>query len=98
MTEANDEMTTTPTPSSTDDLPEPDTAVSDPAGVSDGAREAQGDQSDNLSGVPETEQAESDSPASRIRQLEQEKSDLEQKLTRESEQATDYMNRYQRLQ
>src|SRR5215469_9440979 len=46
----------------------------------------------------ETEQAGSDSLASRIRQLEQEKSELEQKLIRESEQATDYMNRYQRLQ
>jgi len=46
----------------------------------------------------EAERAGSDSLASQIRQLEQEKSELEQKLIRESEQATDYMNRYQRLQ
>jgi molecular chaperone GrpE len=57
---------------------------------------------DDLSGGPDAEQAERDSAAdlaaSRIRQLEEEKSELEQKLIRESEQATDYMNRYQRLQ
>jgi molecular chaperone GrpE len=48
--------------------------------------------------APEAERAGSDSLASQIRQLEQEKSELEQKLIRESEQATDYMNRHQRLQ
>jgi molecular chaperone GrpE len=103
MTEANDEMTTTTTSSTTDELAESDTMVSDPAGASEGVQEEPVEQSDNPSGTAETEQAESDSAesglaASRIRQLEQEKSELEQKLIRESEQAMDYMNRYQRLQ
>jgi molecular chaperone GrpE len=93
MTEANDEITATTTSSSTDDPAVSDTMMSDSAGASNGVQEEQGEQSDSLSG-----QAESDSAASRIRQLEQEKSELEQKLIRESEQATDYMNRYQRLQ
>jgi molecular chaperone GrpE len=97
MTEANDEITTTTT-SSTDDLAMPDTTESDPAGASAEVQEGQAEQASSPSDILETEQAESDSPASRIRQLEQEKSELEQKLTRESEQATDYMNRYQRLQ
>jgi molecular chaperone GrpE len=48
--------------------------------------------------APEAAGAGNDTLARQIRQLEQEKSELEQKLTRESEQATDYMNRYQRLQ
>src|SRR5215469_14805891 len=97
MTEANDGITTN-TSSSTDDLSMSDTAVSDIDSAADGLQEEQGEQSDSLSGVPEPEQAENDSAAGRIRQLEQEKSELEQKLIRESEQATDYMNRYQRLQ
>src|SRR5215469_10941281 len=98
MTEANDELPTTDTSSSTDDLSVSDTTVSDTDSATAGVQAEQGEQPNGLSEAPGTERAVSDSAASRIQQLEQEKSELEQKLKRESEQATDYMNRYQRLQ
>ena len=42
--------------------------------------------------------AEAGAQTSRIAELERQLADLEQKLARESEQTTDYMNRYQRIQ
>ena len=41
---------------------------------------------------------EADTQTSRIAELERKLAELEEKLARESEQATDYMNRYQRIQ
>ena len=49
-------------------------------------------------GKPAEAAAEEGTQASRIAELEQKLADLEKKLSKESEQATDYMNRYQRIQ
>lgn len=45
-----------------------------------------------------TGEAEAEPQTGRIAQLEQQLTELEQKLAKESEQATEYMNRYQRIQ
>ncbi|MGO8947670.1 MAG: nucleotide exchange factor GrpE [Ktedonobacterales bacterium] len=60
--------------------------------------QAASDEAGNLSEIPLAERSETDLQGSRVVQLEQQVSELEQKLARESEQATDYMNRYQRIQ
>ena len=52
-----------------------------------------------VSEPPVTEKAaDMETPQSRIAELERQLAELEQKLSQESEQATDYMNRYQRTQ
>ena len=48
--------------------------------------------------TPLAERVETDPQSSLITQLQHQVSELEEKLARESEQATDYMNRYQRIQ
>ena len=52
----------------------------------------------DLSKGPSTDPVDADTDSAQISQLRQQVSDLEERLAKESEHATDYMNRYQRIQ